>query len=180
MTSSDPNDEARPQSAAVKNSRDKAQYGAAVLLAAIGAATVLDATVLNPGRGTPTDPIGPTVVPVTLGICLLIVAALYARDVSKGGRGIIDDDEDTDPSTPMSWRTVMVLAGAFVAAALTVDVLGWVISSAGLFFGVVTALGARKPVLSVGISVVLALLTYYAFGVGLGLNFPAGILQGVL
>jgi putative tricarboxylic transport membrane protein len=61
-----------------------------------------------------------------------------------------------------------------------IDVLGWVISGAMLFWGSAWALGSRHPVRDAGISVALALVTFYGFYVGLGILLPAGVLEGVL
>ncbi len=47
---------------------DKAQYGVAALLAAVGAYTVYDATTLNVGFG---DPVGPRAFPYVIGTVLV-------------------------------------------------------------------------------------------------------------
>jgi len=49
-----------------------------------------------------------------------------------------------------------------------------------LFWGSSWALGSRHYVRDGVISVVLALVTFYGFYVGLGVLLPAGVLDGVL
>jgi putative tricarboxylic transport membrane protein len=55
-----------------------------------------------------------------------------------------------------------------------------VISGALLFWGSAFALGNRHHIRGLAIGVALSLVTFYAFAVGLGVNLPAGILQGIL
>lgn len=68
----------------------------------------------------------------------------------------------------------------FVANALLIERLGWVISGALLFWGTAFALGNRHYIRNLLIAVTLALTTFYAFAIGLGVNLPAGVLQGIL
>ncbi|KAB1139376.1 tripartite tricarboxylate transporter TctB family protein [Streptomyces luteolifulvus] len=158
---------------------DRAQYGVCAFLALLGTAVIVD------GLGIPhitssTDPVGPRAVPVILGVLLLVVAALYAVDVARGGRGEPEAGEDVDLSTGSDWRTVLLLVGAFVVNAVLIEQLGWVISGTLLFWGTAFALGNRHYVRSLLIAVALSLTTFYAFAIGLGVNLPAGVLQGIL
>ena len=126
------------------------------------------------------DPIGPKPVPILLGVLLLIVAAIYAVDVARGGAGEPEAGEDVDLTTPIDWRTVLLLIGAFLVNAVLIDRLGWVISGTLLFWGSAFALGNRHYVRNLLIAVALSLITFYAFAIGLGVNLPAGVLQGIL
>ncbi|WP_233512259.1 tripartite tricarboxylate transporter TctB family protein [Micromonospora deserti] len=158
---------------------DRAQYGVCVFLAVLGALVIVDATGI--GRGISiADPIGPKPVPILLGVLLLIVAAVYAVDVARGGTGEPEAGEDVDLSSPIDWRTVLLLIGAFLANAVLIDRLGWVISGTLLFWGSAFALGNRHYVRSLLIAVALSLTTFYTFAIGLGVNLPAGVLQGIL
>jgi putative tricarboxylic transport membrane protein len=49
-----------------------------------------------------------------------------------------------------------------------------------LFYGSALALGSRNYIRNVFIAAALSLGTFYAFAIGLGVNLPAGILQGIL
>jgi putative tricarboxylic transport membrane protein len=105
---------------------------------------------------------------------------VYAVDVYRGGTGQPEEGEDVDLTAAVSWRTVGLLVAVFVANALLIEWLGWVISGSLLFWGSALALGSRRVVLSLAIAIALSLVTFYAFAIGLGVNLPAGVLQGIL
>ena len=63
---------------------------------------------------------------------------------------------------------------------MLIDLLGWVISGGLLFYGSALALGSRHFVRDLFIAAGLSLGTFYGFAIGLGVNLPAGILQGIL
>ncbi|WNM42462.1 tripartite tricarboxylate transporter TctB family protein [Micromonospora halotolerans] len=158
---------------------DRAQYGVCAFLALVGGLVIVDA--LRVGHALSTaDPIGPKPVPILLGVLLLIVAAVYAVDVARGGAGEPEAGEDVDLTTPIDWRTVLLLIGAFLVNAVLIDRLGWVISGTILFWGSAYALGNRHYVRNLLIAVALSLVTFYTFAIGLGVNLPAGVLQGIL
>ncbi|EEP71906.1 integral membrane protein [Micromonospora sp. ATCC 39149] len=158
---------------------DRAQYGVCAFLALVGGLVIADA--LRIGHAiSPADPIGPKPVPILLGALLLVVAVVYAVDVVRGGRGEPEAGEDVDLTTPIDWRTVLLLIGAFLVNAVLIDRLGWVISGALLFWGSAFALGNRHHVRNLLIAVVLSLVTFYTFAIGLGVSLPAGVLQGIL
>lgn len=158
---------------------DRAQYGVCAFLALVGVLVLADAA--RTGQATSSnDPIGPRPVPILLGVLLLVVAVVYAIDVARGGRGEPEGGEDIDPTSPIDWRTVLLVGAAFAVNALLIEPLGWVISGSLLFWLAAFALGARRHLLTAGIAITLALGTFYGFAIGLGVNLPAGILQGIL
>ncbi|MFC0030929.1 tripartite tricarboxylate transporter TctB family protein [Micromonospora chaiyaphumensis] len=159
---------------------DRAQYGVVAFLALVGGLVIFDATT-RIGRAINTaDPIGPKPVPILLGVLLLVIAVIYAVDVARGGRGEPEAGEDVDLSLPVDWRTVLLLIGAFLVNAVLIDRLGWVISGTILFWGSAYALGNRHYVRNLLIAVALSLITFYTFAIGLGVDLPAGVLQGIL
>jgi putative tricarboxylic transport membrane protein len=115
-----------------------------------------------------------------LGVLLLVVSVFYAIDVARGGVGAAEEGEDVDLTTRVDVRTVALLIGVFAANAVLIEPLGWVISGSLLFWGAAFALGNRHHVRGLVVGVALALITFYAFAIGLGVNLPAGILQGIL
>ena len=165
--------------AAVEPRPDRAQYGVCAFLALVGALVIVDATRLRHAV-TSNDPIGPKPVPIILGALLLLVAVVYAVDVARGGAGEAEAGEDIDPTTSVDWRTVVLLIGAFVLNLALIEPLGWVISGALLFWGSAYALGSRHHIRNLVIAAGLSLTTFYAFAIGLGVNLPAGVLQGIL
>lgn len=78
------------------------------------------------------------------------------------------------------WKTIGWVIGGIVLFILTLPVLGWIISAAGLFWIVCKAFGSARPVFDVGVALLFSSITYLAFNVGLGLNLPIGFLEGAL
>jgi putative tricarboxylic transport membrane protein len=125
-------------------------------------------------------PVGPGAVPVVVGSLLVIVAGFLAVDVARGGRGEPEGGEDIELTGRSDWRTVALLAAAFVANALLIEPLGWPVSGAILFWGSAFALGSRHYVRDAVIAVVLSVGSWYLFVLGLGISLPVGILRGIL
>lgn len=173
-------DPAATSEAAAGRKPDPAQYGVCAFLALVGALVIVDATTRIGSAINSADPIGPKAVPILLGVLLLTVAAVYAVDVFRGGAGEPEAGEDVDLSTPIDWRTVLLLIGAFLVNAVLIDRLGWVISGTILYWGSAYALGNRHYIRNLLISIALSLITFYAFAIGLGVDLPAGVLQGIL
>lgn len=159
---------------------DRAQYGVCVFLALVGGLVILDATTRIGQAINTADPVGPRAVPILLGVLLLVIAVIYAVDVFRGGAGEPEAGEDVDLTLPIDWRTVLLLIGAFLVNAVLVERLGWVISGTILFWGSAYALGNRHYVRNLLIAVALSLITFYTFAIGLGVDLPAGVLQGIL
>ncbi|NUS35679.1 MAG: tripartite tricarboxylate transporter TctB family protein [Pseudarthrobacter sp.] len=159
--------------------KGRSELGVALLLGAAGVIVFLDAN----GLVTPyskSDPVGPKTVPFIVAGMLVVCAVLLAVNVLRGGKGEAEGGEDVDLTHPADWKTVLPLAGAFVANILLIDWAGWVISGTVLFWGSVLALGSRRYIRDGLISVALSLLTFYGFYLGLGIALPAGLLEGIL
>jgi putative tricarboxylic transport membrane protein len=129
---------------------------------------------------TQRGPVGPKTVPIVVGIGLLVIAALLAVDVLRGGRGQAETGEDVDLSEPADWRTVLLLAGVFLGTAVLIEPLGFPIAGALLFWGAAFALGSRSVDRDPLIAAVLSLVTYAVFNNLLGVPLPGGPLMGVL
>ncbi|MFD5746115.1 tripartite tricarboxylate transporter TctB family protein [Streptomyces sp. NPDC127033] len=92
----------------------------------------------------------------------------------------------TADETPAAVRTrsnrwaVAGLVGTIVAFIALLVPLGWLLSGALLFWGVARALGSRRPVFDIFLSVAISSTVQLAFSAGLGLSLPPGILAGVL
>lgn len=156
--------------------RDLGQLWVCGSLAVLGVLAIVDASRLG-GFTASNDPIGPKPVPIILGVLLFAVAAFYALDALRGGRG---EAENGAADGNFDWRTVGLLCAVFVANALLIDWLGWVISGSLLFWGAAIVLGSRRYFTALAAAVVLGLVTFYGFAIGLGVGLPAGVLQGIL
>ena len=158
--------------------RDHSELGICALLVVLGVLVLTDALRI------PTDfaqrgPVGPKAVPILVGSLLLLVAALLARDVLRGGRGEAEGGEDVDLTAPADWRTVLLLCGAFLANAALIGVVGFPISGAVLFWGAAYALGSRAYVRDPLIAAGLSILTFAVFNNLLGVPLPGGPLMEV-
>jgi len=159
--------------------KGRSELGVALLLGAVGVVVLVDAI----GLVTPyskTDPVGPKTIPFVVAGLLLVCAVLLAINVIRGGQGEAEGGEDVDLTHPADWKTVLPLAGVFIANILLIDWAGWVISGTVLFWGSLLALGSRHYVRDGLIAAALSLLTFYGFYLGLGIALPAGLLEGIL
>jgi putative tricarboxylic transport membrane protein len=157
----------------------RSELGVALLLGVVGVVVLVDAARIH-APYSQSDPVGPRTVPFVVAGLLLVCAAALAVNVLRGGHGEAEEGEDVDLTAPTEWRVVLPLVGAFVANVLLIDLLGWVVSGALLFWGSSWALGSRHPVRDAVISLALSLATFYGFYLGLGIQLPAGVLEGVL
>ena len=151
-----------------------------VVLLLVGLGIVVLADAVRLPHVAQRGPVGPAAVPVVIGVLLLVCAAFLAVDVLRGGRGEAEGGEDVELDAPSDWRTVVLLAGAFLADAALIDRVGWPVSGAVLFWGSTYALGSRQYVRDAFLALALSFLTFYLFGRGLGIDLPAGVLGGVL
>jgi putative tricarboxylic transport membrane protein len=124
--------------------------------------------------------LGPRFFPIIVGSSLLLIGLFYVIDVVRGGRGDPEQTEDADTDAATDWRTVALVSVIFLAFAGLLDLLGWIIAGALLFFGLSLTLGAEHRLRTGVIAVVLSTLTYLAFVKGLGVTLPAGLLSGVI
>ncbi|UUU28799.1 tripartite tricarboxylate transporter TctB family protein [Streptomyces sp. CA-210063] len=157
----------------------RSELGVSVVLLALGVLVLTDALTMDVDiaqRG----PVGPKTVPIVVGAGLLLIAALLAVDVLRGGRGQAETGEDIDLSEPADWRTVLLLAGVFLGAAVLIEPLGFPIAGALLFWGAAFALGSRRLDRDPLIAAVISLVTYGVFNNLLGVPLPGGPLMGVL
>lgn len=80
--------------------------------------------------------------------------------------------------THSDWSAVLWSAGGFLAFALTLEVLGWILAAALLFWAVARGFGSRRPLFDISLALLVSSAIYLAFTVGLGLTLPSGILGG--
>ncbi|WP_406728803.1 tripartite tricarboxylate transporter TctB family protein [Streptomyces sp. GD-15H] len=159
--------------------RDHSELGVGVMLLVLGALVLTDTLSMDVDI-TQRGPVGPRTVPVVVGTGLLLVAALLAVDVLRGGRGQAETGEDVDLSEPADWRTVLLLAGVFLGSAVLIEPLGFPIAGALLFWGAAFALGSRRSDRDPLIAAVVSLVAYTVFNNLLGVPLPGGPLMGVL
>ena len=78
----------------------------------------------------------------------------------------------------INWSAVLAVGGAFLLFTLILEPVGWLVSAAVLFYGVLIGLGSRRWLVDAGVALVFSAVVQLAFSGGLGLPLPAGILGG--
>lgn len=176
----------------------------AVLFALAVFLTVGTASMNVQGSAVP----GPQFFPVLVCIALYVVATALAISVIRSpnipdtrihpGHGnfsgaLLDDlSGEHEFSTPhpadgasptwktySDWRTVGLVVGGVVVFTAALNIVGWIISAAFLFWVVCYAMGSKRPGFDVGVSLLFSSIVQLAFGAGLGLNLPSGVLGGM-
>ncbi|WP_017610245.1 tripartite tricarboxylate transporter TctB family protein [Nocardiopsis xinjiangensis] len=117
---------------------------------------------------------GPGAFPLAIGVLLLIAAACMAvvnvRNRGRAGSG---------PAWFEARPVLLVLAGVAVHTAL-LEILGWLIAGALLFWVVAYAFGARAYLRDAVVALSMSAAVQVGFSLGLGLALPGGFLGTVL
>lgn len=147
------------------------------LIAALGAFILVQTgSIYSP----PTNVLGPRTMPYVVGIGLTVLGLLLVAQVLRGKLGAAEQSEDVDATSSTKWSTVACLVAVLVVHAQLIEPFGWPVAAVVLFAGATFALGGRRWVLTVVISVVLALTLQFLMAHVMGLGLPAGpLLEGV-
>lgn len=151
------------------------EYAFGGLVAAVGVFTLVDATTI---AARDDNVVGPRAFPYAVGILLVVTGIAAIIATARGKLGQAEDAEDVDENVRTDWLTVAKLVTVLVVHLVLIDVVGWPVAAALLFFGAAWTLGATWW-RALPIAVVLALLVQVVFAYGLGLSLPAGIFEGV-
>lgn len=151
------------------------EYAFGGLVAAVGVFTLVDATTI---AARDDNVVGPRAFPYAVGILLVVTGIAAIIATARGKLGQAEDAEDVDENVRTDWLTVAKLVAVLVVHLVLIDVVGWPVAAALLFFGAAWTLGATWW-RALPIAVVLALLVQVVFAYGLGLSLPAGIFEGV-
>ncbi|WP_375432375.1 tripartite tricarboxylate transporter TctB family protein [uncultured Friedmanniella sp.] len=154
--------------------RNYGELALSVLLLALGLYVILDATTIAvPGSS---NTVGPRFFPYLVGAATVAVGAVLGIRILRGDQGPAEEGEDIDPDAATSWRAVGIIAVAFLAHALLINVVGWPLAVTAMFGVVAWALGARgilRPLLAGGLTSVIVWLIFVK---ALGVVLPGGIL----
>ena len=145
------------------------------ILAAIGAYLTAGIVTTDVPEGAKAP--GPTFFPILIVIAIFVLAVLLTVQTLRKPEHVAE--ADTGHRFHTDWKSLGLVFGAFLAFALLLIPVGWLLSAAVLFWGVSRALGSRRPLFDVGLSLVFSSCIQLAFGAGLGLNLPGGILEGI-
>lgn len=158
--------------------RGKAELVVAAGVLALGVFVLVEAAGIE--APATSHALGPRFFPTCVGFLLIVCGGWLFLDVHRGGHGDPEAGEDIDLTRRSDWVSVSLVSAAFLAHAALIGPLGWPLAGALLFWGVAVALGSRRWVRDVAVSVVLAFLVYAIFTHLLGVYLPGGLLAGVL
>lgn len=163
-----------PEPAAPERGRNWGELALSAVLVVLGLYLIIDGSSITiPGSS---NTVGPRFFPYLVGGATLAVGAVLIIKILRGDQGPAEEGEDIDPNAKTSWRSVVIIAVAFLAHALLINLIGWPLSVT-LMFGVVAwSLGARgviRPLLAGGIA---SVVIWMIFVKALGVTLPGGIL----
>jgi putative tricarboxylic transport membrane protein len=147
------------------------EFGVVGLLAGLGVLVLAETQQISDGIGT-VRTLSPRVVPWFVAIFLLVVAALLALDIARGGRGEAEAGEDVDLSHGTEWRTLLGLAALVAASGQLIPLIGFPAAGALLFFGTTRLLGSRRLAVDLAVSIVVPLVAFLLFTEALGIYLP--------
>jgi putative tricarboxylic transport membrane protein len=155
----------------------------AALILALGIYLTVGITTMEIPEGANAP--GPTFFPIILAICAYVLAGLLALQALRHREEPESEQEQLEVTgrthrTHSDWKALGTTLAAFLAFSLLLIPAGWILSAAGLFWLVSWALGSKRPVFDLGVSLVFSSAIQVAFSVGLGLNLPSGLLEGIL
>ncbi|MGI5505731.1 tripartite tricarboxylate transporter TctB family protein [Lentzea sp. CA-135723] len=151
------------------------EYAFGGLVAAIGVFTLVDATTI---AARDDNVVGPRAFPYAVGVLLVVTGIVAIVATARGKLGEAEEGEDVDENVRTDWITVGKLVAVLIAHLVLIDLVGWPVAAALLFFGAAWTLGATWW-RALPIAIVLALVVQVVFAYGLGLSLPAGIFEGV-
>jgi putative tricarboxylic transport membrane protein len=152
------------------------QFALAAGVLSLGALILWGSFYLPTGGGY--AQVGPGVVPRIVGIGILAIGALLAREVFTGGlRGV---DEAAEAKMPVDWRAFAWVSAGIVLYGLLIERLGFILASIILFALVARSFGSRRWALNAVVALLLSSAIFAIFTYGLGLMLPAGPLKPLL
>ena len=146
-----------------------------LLLAAFSTYLLIGILTMEVPEGT--DFPGPKFFPGILMVVGYVLAALLVLHYLRTPEHPEELSERTY-RTHSDWSAVLWSVAGFLVFALTIEVLGWILAAALLFWAVARGVGSRRPLFDISLALLLSSAIYLAFSVGLGLNLPSGVLGG--
>ncbi|WMY78868.1 tripartite tricarboxylate transporter TctB family protein [Citricoccus sp. I39-566] len=120
---------------------------------------------------------GPGFFPTLIGVVGLVLAAVITvgllRHPERPDGHAAQTTRFHSDFTSLGWAVL-----GFLAFAVLLPWLGWILASGLLFWCVAHGFGSRRPVFDILVALFMGSVAYLAFDVALGLNLPSGILGG--
>lgn len=129
--------------------------------------------------------LGPGAFPIAVGIGMLILACIYARQQFRGGTKAKEEDEEVEKRAVIigaeekiekkaDLKTMGFMLVVMLFYAFAFERLGYAISTFVVFMAGVLYLDRRHLVRDAVIAVISSFVLYYIFSVFLRVNLPAG------
>lgn len=128
----------------------------------------------------------PLIIVIAMTILVILQTITAVRDWRSGDLVELGEDEDqrrqsglvveAGTSSRMDVPSLLWIIGSFLAFAVTLEILGWIIAAALLFWGVARGFGSRTPLNDLVIGLTVSSIAYIGFDMLLGLSLPSGIL----
>lgn len=177
MNSSSPKTTSPPVSAARREGFFTGRSGLVVPLILAGVSTYLLYGMVTMDIPDDTDFPGPRFYPLLLAVAGYLLSIALTIDMVRHPQQ--REREDVAAYRFHSdWKALAWLIGGFLIFALGIELLGWIIAAALLFWCVARGVGSSRPLFDISLALVFSSLVYLAFDVGLGLNLPSGVLGG--
>jgi putative tricarboxylic transport membrane protein len=133
------------------------------------------ATALREGPGYAA--VGPRVFPVIVGTGFL-VSGLALLLSGLGGARRPETDAAAEGEAPTDWSTLLAMAGLLALYVVLFRPLGFILTSAAFLLAGAWVLGSRAWARDLAAGAMVSIATYMVFARLLGLELPAGPLEG--
>ncbi|MEO8258230.1 MAG: tripartite tricarboxylate transporter TctB family protein [Acidobacteriota bacterium] len=153
-------------------SRTETTFAASVVV--LGLLLLAGVRGIAPGAGY--DRIGPRFFPIATATGMILIGAILAISARRRPPAVAP----AAAATPFDLVPFGYFVLAFVLFIVLLERAGFAIAAAVQFWLVARAFRSRRPVRDLVTSAALSLIVYVAFSKGLGLDLPAGILEGLL
>ena len=123
--------------------------------------------------------ISPQTFPYLVAGFLTLVGFVLVTQVLRGKYGTPEGTEPGEEFQSADFKTMIMFAAAIAIHVVLLEIVGYVIAATVSFWGVSFAFGSRKYLKDLMLSIIFATLVYLIFSIGLNINLPAGIFDGV-
>ena len=156
----------------------KGELAFAGSLVLLGLLVLWDTTRIELPQGN--NIVNPRTFPYIIGALVLVIGIALIVEVLRGKLGTPEGDEPGASFIKADRKTMLMMAAAVAVHVALLEKAGYIIAATFGFWGLATTFGSRKPIKDFAISLIFALVVYFAFSWGLNIQLPQGILSNIL